>query len=86
MFSNYLQQTFLLVIVLSGIPLLAASALGLFVGFLQAATQIQEQSISFVIKSAGVALVLSLLGSWYGHELASFSQRMFSSLEFLGKL
>ena len=46
-------------------PILGVSlAIGLFVGLIQSATQIQEQTLTFVPKLAGVALVLVITGHW----------------------
>ena len=39
-------------------------AVGLFIGILQAATQIQEMTLSFIPKLAAVAAVLFLVGPW----------------------
>jgi type III secretion system export apparatus protein len=86
MFTNYLQQSFLLVIVLSGIPLICAALVGVVVAIIQTVTQIQEQSISFTLKIATVAGLLFILGDWYSNSLATFFQQMLGSLQFLGKL
>ena len=46
-------------------PILGVSlAIGLFVGLIQSATQIQEQTLTFVPKLAGVALVIVITGHW----------------------
>ncbi len=44
--------------------LLTALAIGLFVGIIQAATQIQEMTLSFIPKLIGIAVVLLLAGQW----------------------
>lgn len=44
--------------------LLTALAIGLVVGIVQAATQIQEMTLSFIPKLLGVAAVLLLAGPW----------------------
>ena len=44
--------------------LLAALGVGLLVGILQAATQIQEMTLSFIPKLLGVIAVLVLAGPW----------------------
>ena len=46
-------------------PILAAALLaGLLVGVLQAATSIQEMTLSFIPKLAGMVLALALFGTW----------------------
>lgn len=49
-----------------------ALAVGLLVGLLQAATQIQEFTLSFAPKVIGVLLLLSLLAPWIGEQLVQF--------------
>ena len=45
-------------------PLLVALAVGLIVSFFQAATQINEQTLTFIPKLAAVALTLVIAGPW----------------------
>ena len=62
-------------------PFLVASlAIGLIISVLQAATQIQEQNISFVPKIVAVALLLILLGSWLMTQMSEFTTRTFSNI------
>jgi flagellar biosynthesis protein FliQ len=60
---------------------LPVMAIGLFVGILvsvfQAATQIQEMTLTFVPKLIGVGVVLALLGSWMLNQLVQFTQLCF---------
>jgi flagellar biosynthetic protein FliQ len=47
------------------LPALAASlVVGLVVGFTQAVTQMQDQTLSFIPKIAGVGVALLLFGPW----------------------
>lgn len=61
----------------AGPILLVAIVLGLIVSILQATTQIQEQTLTFVPKLIGVALVGIMLGSWMLQNLVGFTQRIF---------
>jgi flagellar biosynthesis protein FliQ len=74
------REGLLLVIVLSAPPLLASLAIGLFVGVFQAATQIQDQTVSFVPKLLIVILVLVALGPLLGAQLLRFTQTVLSSV------
>ena len=47
------------------------------VGLMQALTQIQEQTVSFVPKLIGVGLVLMLGGHWMLAELVGFTNHLF---------
>lgn len=56
--------------------LLVVLAIGLLVGLIQSVTQLQEQTLSFVPKLIGAAIVIAVSGSWmldqmvaFGHEL-----------------
>ena len=51
----------------------AALAVGLFIGILQAATQIQEMTLSFIPKLAAVAAVLFFVGPWMLTILTDFT-------------
>ena len=51
-------------LMLSGPILLAALAVGLVVGLLQALTQIQDQSLTFVPKLIALTLLILLLLPW----------------------
>jgi len=70
----------MLACLLSAIPLSASLLVGLIVSVFQAATQIQEQTLSFVPKLFAVGLMLYLLGPWGSQQLIQFSQEVFSGL------
>ncbi len=54
-----------------------AMVIGLIISILQATTQIQEQTLTFVPKILGAALVGILLGNWMLHNMMSFTERVF---------
>jgi len=72
------RQALLLVLILSGPPILAAAIAGLVVAFLQAATQIQEQTFPYAVKF--IVVVLALLGTaaMLGGTLYNFADGLFS--------
>ena len=57
-------QALLLILILSGPPIIISMALGLFVAIFQAATQIQEQTLSFTVKLVAVIMTLILMGGF----------------------
>jgi flagellar biosynthetic protein FliQ len=65
--------------------LLASLAIGLVVGIVQAATSINEQTLTFVPKLAVVALVLVLLGSAMMGLIGDFTQEIFAAIAGIGK-
>jgi flagellar biosynthetic protein FliQ len=65
-------------------PILGVSlAIGLFIGLIQSATQLQEQTLSFVPKLAGVALVLVVAGHWMLAEIIGFTHGLFAMIPHL---
>lgn len=72
-------QEAVLVALKLGAPLLLVSILiGLAVAIFQAATQIHEQTLTFVPKVLVIALLLLTLGSWMMTLLSDFVQYLFS--------
>ena len=60
---EHLNQSLLLFLLLVGPPLLSALAVGLVVGVIQAATQIQDQSMPLIFKLVTVLAVLAATSS-----------------------
>ncbi|GAB6068062.1 hypothetical protein JCM13664_13810 [Methylothermus subterraneus] len=60
--------------------LLAVLAIGLLVAVFQAATQINEMTLSFVPKLVGVALVLAVAGHWMLRLLTDYTQALFENI------
>lgn len=71
-------QGMLLILILSAPPILISLFFGLIVAIFQAATQIQEQTLSFTIKLVAVTLTLMILGGWLGAQIMSFSYHIFT--------
>ena len=62
-------------------PLLGmALAVGLFVGIIQAATSIQEMTLSFIPKLGMMILTLIIFGSWQISIMVDFIQRIFERI------
>ena len=71
------REGLVLVLVLSGPPLLASLLVGLLLGVFQGATQIQDSTLSFVPKLVVVLLTLIALGPLLGAQLVRFTQAIF---------
>jgi flagellar biosynthetic protein FliQ len=71
------REALWLAILLAGPMLGAALAVGLFIGVIQAATQIQEMTLSFIPKLLSLVVVLFLVGPWMLRLLVTFSERLF---------
>ena len=74
------RQAMWLAVLLVGPILGTALAVGLFIGVIQAATQIQEMTLSFIPKLAAVGFVLLLAGPWMLRILVTFSERLFMEI------
>jgi type III secretion protein S len=72
-------QALLLILILSGPPVLISMAIGLVVAVFQAATQIQEQTLSFTVKLVAVFLVLMLMGDWLAQAIYQYANNIFTS-------
>jgi flagellar biosynthetic protein FliQ len=77
-----LLSTLLQVAILITGPVLMASLMaGLLVGIVQAATQINEPSVSFIAKAAAVMVVLLAIGPALAAQLIGYAQRNLQSIE-----
>jgi len=64
-----------------GIPVLATALIvALVVSTLQAVTQIQEHTLSFVPKILGVCLAAVIAGPWMVARIVEFAKEMFGTL------
>lgn len=72
-------QGLFLIMILSAPPILVSLFFGLLVAIFQAATQIQEQNLSFTIKLVAVILTLMVLGGWLGGQIMSFGLAVFTN-------
>ena len=70
-----------LAVILSTIPLIAAFVVGFIMSVLQAATQIQEQTLSFIPKLVAVVTVLIVLGPWMGQELVDYMSSILAQVK-----
>jgi len=69
------------VIALLAAPLLlSALTVGIFVGMIQAATQIQEMTLTFIPKLIVLALALLIAGPWMLGVLTDFTITLYSSI------
>ena len=68
-------------VVLISAPLLGVSlAVGLFIGILQAATSINEQTLSFIPKLAALAITLALVGGGQLATLVDYTRSLFQRI------
>jgi flagellar biosynthesis protein FliQ len=60
--------------------LLVSLAIGVSISLVQTVFQVQEATLTFVPKLAGIALVLVLGGDWMIHELTAFTSHLYDMI------
>lgn len=71
------REALYLIVSLAAPLLLSALAVGLLVGVFQAATQIQEQTLSFIPKLMALVVALVIMGPWLMQSWLSFTLELF---------
>ncbi len=74
------QRALWLMLLLSAPMLLSALAVGLLIGMFQAATQINEMTLSFIPKLVVVSMVVVISGPWMLRTLVEFTRALIESL------
>lgn len=69
-----------LALLLAAPLLLTALAVGVLIGVFQAATQINEQTLSFIPKLVATAAVLVIAGPWMLRLLTEYTRELFESI------
>ena len=73
-----MKEAMLVAFEIAGPLLIISIAVGLLVAIFQAATQIHEQTLTFVPKLIVIALVLLALGSWMSKVMNEFKVELFA--------
>ncbi|HPE80548.1 MAG: flagellar biosynthesis protein FliQ [Chromatiaceae bacterium] len=80
---NIGRQAMEVTILLAAPILLASLAVGLIIAMFQAATQINEMTLSFVPKLMVVAVVMMSAGPWMLRQITGFMQRLVENIPYL---
>ncbi len=75
-FTDALYTGFLL----AAPPLIISVVVGLIIAIMQAATQVHEQTLTFVPKLVAIGLTLVLLGPWMIETISDFTRRVFENI------
>lgn len=73
-------QALILILILSGPPIIISTVLGLVVAVFQAATQIQEQTLSFTVKLFAVVFTIIFLGGWLGAQVLQYTNTILNAI------
>ncbi|MEX1669993.1 flagellar biosynthesis protein FliQ [Zhongshania guokunii] len=74
------RQAMNVTVLLAAPLLLSALAAGLMIGMFQAATQIQDMTLSFIPKLVVLVLVLGLTGPWMLRHLIDYTTQLFEMI------
>ena len=77
--TSLLQHTLILALLVSAPMLLCGLVVGVFISLVQAVTQIQEQTLSFVPKITAMIFAAVLLMPWISMRLLEYARAMFST-------
>ncbi len=78
--SSLMYEMFGLVVKLAGPVLVVSMVVGVIISILQAATQIHEQTITFVPKLVVIGLILLIMGSNMMETLCDFTIHIFNTM------
>jgi flagellar biosynthesis protein FliQ len=78
---DIVQSAIWTVIVASGPAVGAAMAIGIVIALLQALTQVQEVTLTFIPKIIAILLVSSLTAPFVGSVIFSFAEMVYSRIE-----
>jgi len=77
------REAMQLTLLVSAPMLIVALAVGLLVSIFQAATQINESTLSFIPKLLAVFLTLGVAGSWMLAQLTDYTRTLLTNLPLL---
>ena len=77
------QRALELTAMLASPLLLSALAVGLLIGMFQAATQINEMTLSFIPKLITLAVALAVAGPWMLRLIVDFTRQLIGSIPYL---
>ncbi|MCB0331850.1 MAG: flagellar biosynthetic protein FliQ [Bdellovibrionales bacterium] len=72
MYLEIAKEGILIVLIISGVPLVVSMVSGLVIALLQSATQIQEQSVQHIVKIATFCGVLLVGGAFFQNLLLRY--------------
>lgn len=77
---SFAQNAVVVAIILVAPALLVSLLIGSLISMIQAATQINEVTLTFIPKIIGIGLVLAFFGSWMVQHLLTFTTNVFTNL------
>ena len=81
--SHLITEALYLALLVSAPALGVALVIGLITAVFSAATQVSDQSLSFVPKLVGVSVVLAVFGGWMATQLVGFTDQLWRAIPVL---
>ena len=78
---DIVQQAVWTIIVASGTAVGAAMLVGIIIALLQALTQVQEMTLTFIPKIVVMLIVVAISGSFIGAHIYAFTELLYSRIE-----
>ncbi len=78
---DIVQEAIWTIIIGSGPAVTAAMVIGIIIALLQALTQIQEVTLTFVPKIVVILVVMILTGPFVGAQIYAFTEQVYSRIE-----
>ena len=78
--TELMREAMYVALMLAAPILLISVLIGLVISIIQAATQIHEQTLTFVPKLVGISLILIMLGPWMITQLSDFADKIFQAM------
>lgn len=77
---SYAQNALVVTMLMAAPILLTSLVIGSLVSLFQAATQINEVTLTFIPKIVGTVIIIAVLGSWMGQQILNFTSNIFLKL------
>jgi flagellar biosynthetic protein FliQ len=78
---DIVQSALWTVIVASGPAIVAAMAIGIIIALLQALTQVQEMTLTFVPKIVAILVICSVMAPFIGAVIYGFAEQVYARIE-----
>ena len=78
---DIVQQAIWTIIIASGPAVAAAMFVGVIIALLQALTQVQEMTLTFIPKIVVMLIVVAVSGSFMGAHIYAFTELLYSRIE-----
>jgi len=78
---DIVQSALWTVLIASGPPVIAAMIVGIGIAFLQALTQVQELTLTFIPKMVTIIAVIAISAPFIGGQVLVFSEQVYSRIE-----